>query len=126
MFPFFPGQNVNLDSDQAFDIAMKELTSPLIPTRGHALLQLSLLFEHRNNIALRNNEKLLSVFMDNLSHDDTYIYLAAVRGLVSVANIHHKTVIPHLAKEFAMFSDTPTENVKDQGLYFKGKYKKFV
>ena len=117
---------MDLDSDQAFDIAMKELTSPLIPTRGHALLQLSLLLENRNSKAIKCNEKLLSVFMDNLSHDDTYIYLAAVRGLVSVANIHHKTVIPHLAKEFAMFSDTPKENVKYQGLYLKGKCKQFV
>ncbi len=100
---------------------MVELSDPLIPVRGHSLLQLSRLIEARNPKALSNIEKLLNIFMDNLCHDDTYIYLAAVQGLVSLSQFKHEVVVPHLAKEFAMFGNEADKDAKQKGKYVKGE-----
>ncbi len=106
---------MDFTEDEEFDIAMSELTDPLVPTRGHSLLQLSRLIQSRNAKALSNADKLLDVFMANLCHEDTYIYLAAIQGLVSLADLKHAVVIPYLAKEFAMFGKDVGAEANTQG-----------
>lgn len=115
MFPVL--DSPNLLSDEVYDAAMEELKDPLIPTRGHALLQIARVIEARNPKALANSDKLLNMLMDNLCHEDTYIYLAAVQGLVSLSDSKHAIVIPCLAKEFAMFQNDLKVDAKEQGKY---------
>ena len=97
-----------------YDVAMKELSDPLLPTRGHAILHLSSLLERGDVKTLGNAEELLPVFLDNLSHEDTFIYLASVRAIASLSKSQHSIVIPHLAKEFAMFPDKCNEKFKNE------------
>ncbi|XP_065062951.1 transport and Golgi organization protein 6 homolog [Rhopilema esculentum] len=97
-----------------YDVAMKELSDPLLPTRGHAILHLSSLLERGDAKTLGNAEELLPIFLENLSHEDTFIYLASVRAIASLSKSRHRIVIPHLAKEFAMFPDKCNETSKNE------------
>lgn len=117
----------DIKSDEAYDAAIKDLVDPLLPTRGHAIIQLSNLLDKRNPKATRNVELLCDVFMENLQHDDSYIYLASIRALTSVSQSQHQIVVPRLAKEFAGFSNEANNgdvflesflNVNVANLYF--------
>ena len=87
-------------SEACYRRALDDLLDPLIPTRGHALRQLSKLLKIKNKYAVENERKLFEIFEKNLRHDDTYIYLAAVDGLLSLVDIHHKNVMPLLCRRF--------------------------
>ena len=50
---------------------------------------------------METTDTLLKIFLEQLTHDDSYIYLAAIQGLVSLADIRADTVIPQLTREFA-------------------------
>ena len=88
-------------SDEIYDTAMSDLVDPLLPTRAHAIIQLSSLLEKKNPKAMANVNTLIDIFLDNLFHDDTYIYLTAIRALTCASLQFHEMVIPRLAKEFA-------------------------
>ena len=66
------------------------------------MIQLALLLRHRDPNAVQATDTLLKIFLEQLSHDDSYIYLAAIQGLVSLADVRADMVIPRLACEFAM------------------------
>jgi len=87
-------------SKMCYQRALEDLLDPLLPTRGHALRQLSKLLKLKNQYALQNERKLFEIFEKNLRHEDTYIYLAAVDGLLSLVDAHHKTVMPLLCRRF--------------------------
>ncbi|KAK2501296.1 hypothetical protein MC885_018075 [Smutsia gigantea] len=53
---------------------------PQIPTRAAALRILSHWIEQREAKALELQEKLLTVFLENLDHEDTFVYLSAIQG----------------------------------------------
>ena len=107
---FSTANSSDLSSDAAYDQAMAELKDPLLPTRGHGLLQLARILAHRNKKALENSDTLLSIFQDNLAHDDTYIYLASIQGMVALSDRKHAKVVPFLAREFAMFCEMQKVN----------------
>eukprot|EP00794_Sanderia_malayensis_P012320 gene12320-13591_t len=109
---------LDLKSDEAFDRAMTDVADPLIPVRGHGLLHLAHLIEARNPKALSNIDSLLTTFMDSLHHNDTYIYLAAVQGLVALSSFKHNVIMPYLAKEFAMFGKEAGVDARQQEKVF--------
>ncbi|XP_073911860.1 transport and Golgi organization protein 6 homolog isoform X2 [Castor canadensis] len=53
---------------------------PQIPTRAAALRTLSHWIEQREAKALEKQEKLLQIFLENLEHEDTFVYLSAIQG----------------------------------------------
>ena len=67
------------------------------------MMKLASLLRQRDAKAAESTDTLLKIFLEQLSHDDSYIYLAAIQGLVSLADIRADTVIPRLAHEFASF-----------------------
>eukprot|EP00057_Strongylocentrotus_purpuratus_P005157 XP_003730334.2 PREDICTED: transport and Golgi organization protein 6 homolog [Strongylocentrotus purpuratus] len=83
-------------ASEAFEEAMKDLTDPLLPVRGHALIMLARLLKEKDPRALAESETLLKIFEEHLSDDDTYIYLPCINGLVALAGIHPDRVMPHL------------------------------
>lgn len=85
---------------EAFEEAMKDLTDPLLPVRGHALIMLARLLKEKDPRALAESETLLKIFEEHLSDDDTYIYLPCINGLVALAGIHPDRVMPHLCSTF--------------------------
>ena len=84
-----------------FDEAFVQLCDPLVPVRGHAIMRMASLVHQRHPKAMESADILLKIFLDQLTHDDSYIYLAAIQGLVSLADIRPDTVVPRLAHEFA-------------------------
>ena len=83
-----------------FETAFNQLCDPFLPVRGHALMKLASLLKSRDPKALAKVDILVKTFRDSLIHEDTYIYLAAVEGLVAAADVRSDDVIPYLAQEF--------------------------
>ena len=67
-----------------FDEAFQELFDPLLPVRGHALMALAKLLQAHDAKAMQKKDTLLKIFEENLTHDDSYIYLSAIK--VRMAN----------------------------------------
>ena len=84
--------------------AFEELCDPLLPVRGHALMTLAHLLQVRDDETLASKQVLLTVFQENLRHGDSYLYLAAIKGLSALADCFPQFVLPALAQEFAGFS----------------------
>lgn len=101
-----------------FSDAMKELLDPLLPVRAHALRQLTSLVQSRHPEATSNSEKLLLIFRKQLEHSDSYIYLAAINGLVALGDKYPDQVVDILCREFALFYGNPAEKneCKTKGL----------
>ena len=85
-----------LDTSQ-LQRAFEELCDPLIPVRGHALNSLTKLVEQRDAQTLTQWRVVQKVFEDNLHHNDTYIYLAAISGLAALADCFPESVISFLS-----------------------------
>ena len=116
-----------------FDEAFAQLCDPFLPVRGHAIMKLASLLHQRDPKAMESTDTLLKIFLEQLSHDDSYIYLAAIQGLVSLADIRADTVVPRLAHEFATFRKeagaATKKDDKDKGHYMprvEGQYQLIV
>lgn len=112
-------QLVNGDeAESLFRNAMKELLDPLLPVRAHALRQLTSLVQTKDLEAISNSEKLLLIFRQQLEHSDSYVYLAAINGLVALGDKFPDQVVDTLCREFALFYGSPANNTefKSMGL----------
>ncbi|KAK3086876.1 hypothetical protein FSP39_024780 [Pinctada imbricata] len=89
--------------------ALDELIDPLLPVRGHALISLSRLVKRRDPETLTKKDMLLKIFLENVGHFDSYLYLASVNGLVAMADSYPDVVVPKLAEEFTIRSDRKNE-----------------
>ena len=90
------GRQQEKPASEAFEEAMKDLTDPLLPVRGHALIMLARLLKEKDPRALAESETILKIFEEHLSDDDTYIYLPCINGLVALAGIHPDRVMSYL------------------------------
>ncbi|CAH1779818.1 unnamed protein product [Owenia fusiformis] len=91
--------------DELFQQAVEELKDPLVPVQGHALISLTRQIQKRTPATLCKQDWLFETFKGCLKHDDTYIYLSAINGLVSLSNSCHDKVVPLLVNEFSQKSD---------------------
>nr|XP_008516474.1 PREDICTED: transport and Golgi organization protein 6 homolog isoform X1 [Equus przewalskii] len=73
----------NITTEQLQEVLLSAY-DPQIPTRAAALRTLSRWIEQREAEALEMQEKLLKIFLENLEHEDTFVYLSAIqaRGLM--------------------------------------------
>ena len=53
--------SADLSSEDAYLDAMNDMLDPLLPTRGHALFQLSKLLQKRNKWAIKDCDRLLGI-----------------------------------------------------------------
>jgi general stress protein YciG len=79
---------------------LNELCDPLIPVRGHALITLTRLTNEKDGATLDKKDLLLEIFKENIAHDDSYIYLAAINGLAGLSELCPLQILPVLAEEF--------------------------
>ncbi|XP_029139068.1 transport and Golgi organization protein 6 homolog [Protobothrops mucrosquamatus] len=75
--------------------------SPDIPTRAAALRHLSRMVEQRDPGALKTREKLLKVFVENLEHKDSFVYLSAIQGVALLSDAFPQDVLPLLLTQYA-------------------------
>lgn len=87
------------------------------------MMKLASLLRQKDPKALQATDSLLKIFLEQLTHDDSYIYLAAIQGLVSLADVRADMVIPQLAREFATCRKeagatvSRTKDVDEKGYY---------
>ncbi|XP_047107369.1 transport and Golgi organization protein 6 homolog isoform X1 [Schistocerca piceifrons] len=88
------------DGKAAYLKAVVETYDPLIPVRGHGLLELTRLILSGDKEARRNKEEIFVIFQENLNHEDSYIYLAAVNGLAALVGMNPENVMTILIEEY--------------------------
>ncbi|CAH7065874.1 Tango6 [Phodopus roborovskii] len=69
----------NITTEQ-FQEVLLSAYDPQVPTRAAALRTLSRWVEQREARALEEQKKLLQIFLENLEHEDTFVYLSAIQG----------------------------------------------
>lgn len=100
-------QDMNKDNSE-FDKAIKDLADPLLPVRAHGLITLTKLIEISDTEALAKRKLILYMFQENLKDDDSFIYLTAINGLCTMAQLYPEEIIEILVQEFI---DMPQRNV---------------
>ncbi|KAK7114233.1 transport and Golgi organization protein 6 homolog [Littorina saxatilis] len=101
----------NSSEQSSLQTVFEELCDPLLPVRGHALISLAKLVEDGDAETLGKKEVVQKVFEENIRHGDSYLYLAAIRGMSSLSDRFPESVVPSLAAEFAGFSQKSTSGL---------------
>ncbi len=113
--------NTNAESEQQdnqldFEIALGYINDPEVPVQGHGLIMLTNLVKEKDVQTINSIEKVFKIFQvyfslkcwiilklknnkflgpqDNITHEDTYIYLQSILGLSECANYNPTLVIP--------------------------------
>ncbi|XP_074864626.1 transport and Golgi organization protein 6 homolog isoform X2 [Carettochelys insculpta] len=73
---------------------------PEIPLRAAALRSLCRLVEQRDPDALKAQEKLLKVFLENLEHEDSFVYLSAIQGVALLSDVDPEQTLPCLLAQY--------------------------
>ena len=94
---------------ESFQQALSDTRDPLVPVQGHGLISLTRLVAARDTETLSNAHQVLSIFQKHLGHPDSYIYLAAINGLVVLASVaaHRDKIFATLCQEYALLSGPP-------------------
>ncbi|XP_036608684.1 transport and Golgi organization protein 6 homolog isoform X2 [Trichosurus vulpecula] len=85
---------------EQFQEVLLSAYDPEIPTRAAALRTLSCWIEQRAPQALRTQEKLLKVFLENMEHEDTFVYLSAIQGVALLADVYPEEILPSLLAQY--------------------------
>eukprot|EP01114_Cavostelium_apophysatum_P022840 TRINITY_DN8403_c0_g1_i1.p1 TRINITY_DN8403_c0_g1~~TRINITY_DN8403_c0_g1_i1.p1 ORF type:complete len:982 (-),score=260.75 TRINITY_DN8403_c0_g1_i1:105-3050(-) len=109
-----PEETPSANESAKFDIKeiLKDLNDPLIPVRAHGLVTLRRMVLNRDAVAQKNLTKILNIFQTQIQHDDSFVYLIAVRGLAALADVHPDRIIPIITEYYAnnLAAQKPGEN----------------
>ncbi|XP_054016476.1 transport and Golgi organization protein 6 homolog isoform X1 [Hylaeus anthracinus] len=83
-----------------FNNALKDVTDPLLPVRAHGLITFTKLIENKDPCATARKAIILQLFKENLKNEDSFIYLAAINGLCTLATSYPQVVIETLVQEY--------------------------
>ncbi|XP_076476756.1 transport and golgi organization 6 isoform X2 [Bombus vancouverensis nearcticus] len=83
-----------------FESVIQDLADPLLPVRAHALVVLTKLIENMDPCTISRKSILLQLFMENVKHEDSFIYLAAINGLCALATSYPEVVVRTLVQEY--------------------------
>ncbi|XP_075289446.1 LOW QUALITY PROTEIN: transport and Golgi organization protein 6 homolog [Opisthocomus hoazin] len=73
---------------------------PQPPCRAAALRRLATLIMQRDPEALRLREKLLQVFLENMQHEDAFVYLSAIQGVALLSSEYPERILPVLLARY--------------------------
>ncbi|XP_054435251.1 transport and Golgi organization protein 6 homolog isoform X2 [Pteronotus mesoamericanus] len=85
---------------------------PQIPTRAAALRTLSRWIEQREARALEVQEKLLKVFLENLEHEDAFVYLSAIQGAALLTDVYPEKILLGLLAQYDGNKDKQTTETR--------------
>jgi len=85
---------------------------PQIPTRAAALRSLSCWIERRETKALEMQEKLLKIFLENLEHEDTFVYLSAIQGVALLSDAYPEKILLGLLAQYDSDEDKHTPETR--------------
>ncbi|XP_057567647.1 transport and Golgi organization protein 6 homolog [Hippopotamus amphibius kiboko] len=94
--------------------ALLSAYDPQIPARAAALRTLSRWIEQREPKALEMQEKLLKIFLENLEHEDSFVYLSAIQGVALLSDVYPEKILPGLLAQYDGSKDkhTPETSMK--------------
>lgn len=85
---------------------------PEIPTRAAALRTLSHWIEQREARVLEVQEKLLKVFLENLEHEDAFVYLSAIQGVALLSDAYPEKILLGLLAQYDCGKDKHTPETR--------------
>ncbi|KAF7699020.1 transport and Golgi organization protein 6 homolog isoform X2 [Silurus meridionalis] len=83
-----------------FSKLLLESCDPDVPTRAMALRALTKYVKKGTKEALQERDKLLMIFLENLEHEDSFVYLSAIQGLVLLADSFPEQILQRLLAEY--------------------------
>ncbi|XP_053175165.1 transport and Golgi organization protein 6 homolog isoform X1 [Scomber japonicus] len=100
---------------KTFSDWLLEACDPDVPTRAFALRALTRMVQNSDPEAVLAQEKVLTLFLENLEHEDSFIYLSAIQGLATLADSYPERILEKLLKDFQHGPSLPTSD-KDHSL----------
>ncbi|XP_061226352.1 transport and Golgi organization protein 6 homolog [Neopsephotus bourkii] len=88
------------DSPAGLQELLVSAYDPQPPGRAAALRCLTSLITQRDPEALRLQEKLLQVFLENVQHEDAFVYLSAIQGIALLSSKYPERILPILLAEY--------------------------
>ncbi|OWK56727.1 Transport and Golgi organization protein 6 [Lonchura striata] len=82
---------------------------PQPPSRAAALRRLASLVTQRDPEAIRLQEKLLQVFLENVQHEDAFVYLSAIQGIALLSSEYPERILPVLLAQY----ERPAQGTED-------------
>ncbi|NWW77895.1 TNG6 protein, partial [Climacteris rufus] len=73
---------------------------PQPSSRAAALRRLASLVTQRHPEVLRLQEKLLQVFLENMQHEDAFVYLSAIQGVALLSSEYPERILPVLLAQY--------------------------
>ncbi|KAM4734582.1 transport and Golgi organization protein 6 homolog isoform 2-T2 [Anableps anableps] len=77
-----------------------EACDPDVPTRAVALRVLTRMVRRRDPEGVQAQGKVLTLFLENLEHEDSFVYLSAIQGLAVLADSYPGQILDRLLKDF--------------------------
>ncbi|XP_015262181.1 PREDICTED: transport and Golgi organization protein 6 homolog [Gekko japonicus] len=90
----------SLPGSRALQELLLSAYDPDIPSRAAALRSLSRLVEQRDPEVLKIRDKLLKIFVESLDHEDSFVYLSAIQGVVLLSDAFPEEVLPPLLARY--------------------------
>ena len=94
------------ESDKIFNDALDSLRDELVPIRAHGINQLKMLVLQKDPIAFTNLDTIISIFLDLLNDEDSFLYLNAVKGVSSMATVYPTQIIHRITKAYSSSQNT--------------------
>lgn len=114
-----PGRHEDESKKTKCEEALHDACDPLLPVRGHALVQLAKLLQQRDKETVAKKEAVLCLFKENLKNSDSYIYLGAINGIVAFASIKPDEAVKSLIQEYVEISSAGSSSDRNPELRMK-------
>lgn len=100
-----PRREGDEDNQEVYQKALKLLQDPILPVRAHGLLLLRELVMNSATKGRKVNQALvpsiLSIFLQAVQDEDSYMFLNGVQGLAALADAFGKEIIQGLVHDYA-------------------------
>ncbi|KAJ6539322.1 hypothetical protein B0H19DRAFT_961303 [Mycena capillaripes] len=98
------------NTQEIYQKALKLLQDPILPVRAHGLLLLRQLVSPQKSQGAQMSDPalipaILSIFLQSVQDDDSYMFLNAVQGLAAMVDTYGKDVLKGLVKEYSQGLD---------------------
>ncbi|KAF7355296.1 RTP1-C1 domain-containing protein [Mycena sanguinolenta] len=98
------------DTQEIYQRALKLLQDPILPVRAHGLLLLRQLVTPQKASGSKISDPalipaILSIFLQSVHDDDSYMFLNAVQGLAAMVDAYGKDVLKGLMREYSQGLD---------------------
>ncbi|XP_014877694.1 transport and Golgi organization protein 6 homolog [Poecilia latipinna] len=85
-----------------------EACDPDVPTRAVALRVVTRMVQRRHPEAVQAQQKVLTLFLENLEHEDSFVYLSAIQGLAVLADSYPGQILERLLQDFQRGPSLPS------------------